>query len=143
MNADAWKLVTDLANTKIEEGVRQREEALMREFISKVVEQFNLEPGHEKVLWSIAKECSGDVTPMSRIPRCIFKGTRNGQCGAYPADGKWCCSQHFMHEPKENPVIFAKLQVRAVDADAQTSRSSSQVNPLQIIIPKYPGQFKE
>ena len=78
MNADAWKLVTDLANTKIEEGVRQREEALMREFISKVVEQFNLEPGHEKVLWSIAKECSGDVTPMSRIPRCIFKGRATG-----------------------------------------------------------------
>ena len=136
MNADAWKQVTDLANTKIEEGVRQREEALMREFISKVVERFNLEPGHEKVLWSVAKECSGDVTPTSRIPRCIFKGTRHGQCGAYPADGKWCCPQHFKHEPKENPVIFANLRVRAVDANAQTSRSSSQVNPRQIIIPK-------
>ena len=55
--------LTDLANTKIEEGVRQREEALMR--VHFVVERFNLKPGHEKLLWSILKECSGDVTPVA------------------------------------------------------------------------------
>ena len=70
MNADAWKLVTDLANTKIEEGVRQREEALMREFISKVVERFNLEPGR---IDALAKECR-DVTPCRGYRGASLRG---------------------------------------------------------------------